>query len=163
MPRAHVRRRFALFSLVAARLMALVVGGRRGASACAAASVTAQPVEEPLVTPAGSQASAAYRTAFADRTAVEAPASEADYQNPRMGDHLERDVQVYDGVHINMDDPSLVLVAHRVQASVRTPIDAARKPCAGSPGRRWLTRLLVANLGGIWKVSDLMMMEPGSC
>jgi hypothetical protein len=50
-----------------------------------------------------------------------------------------------------------------VETSSWTPVDAAGKPYAGSPGGRQLTQALVANLGGTWKVSDLIMMEPGSC
>lgn len=189
MPRAHLRRRYALPAFAAAGLTALAACSGHGASTAPATTAPTPPAVTPSTAAADAQALAAYRAAFANWTAVEAPASKADYQNPRLNNHLSGDAytQIYNDVFINTNvngvsvrgapvllhpnvvnstpsgNPFQVLVADCVQTSTWTPVNAAGKPDAGSPGGRQLTQALVANLGGTWKVSDLIMMEPGSC
>ena len=126
---------------------------RKQRSSLPAASLSAV---NPSTAAADAQALAAYRAAFADWTAVEAPASKADYQNPRLNNHLSGDAytQVYNDVFVNTNvngvsvrgapvllhpnvvnstpsgNPFQVLVADCVQTSTWTPVNAAGKPDA---------------------------------
>jgi hypothetical protein len=189
MPRTHLRRRFALPVFTADGLTTLAACGGHGASSVSAKTTSTHPAPNPSTAAADTQSLAAYRAVFADWTAVEALASKSDRQNPRLGDHLDGDAytQVYNDVFVNTNvngaavhgapvllhpsvvnstpsaDPYQVLVADCVQTSSWTPVVAAGKPYAASPGGRQLTQALVANLGWTWRDSELIMMEPGSC
>jgi hypothetical protein len=189
MPRAHLRRRYALPAFAETRLTALAEFGGSGASTAPAATASAYPAANASTVVAEAQALAAYRAAFADRTAVEAPARKAGCQSPQLNQRLSGDAyaQVYNDAFVSTNvngvsvrgapvllrptvvnstpsgNPVQIRVADRAQTYTWTPVNAAGKRCTGSPGARQLTFALVSDLGGILKVSDLIMRGPGSC
>jgi hypothetical protein len=86
MPRAHLRRRFTLPVFAAVGPTALAACGGNGASAVSAKTASTHPAPNPSTPAAEAQTFVAYRA----WTAVDTPASKADYQNPAWGPQAPR-------------------------------------------------------------------------
>lgn len=188
MPRAHLRRRFSLPAFAATGVTALAACGGHGASTASAKTASTRPAANLPTAAADAQALAAFRAAFADWTAVEAPANKADYQNPGLNGHLDGDVhmQVYNDAFINTCVNGVtvhgapVLLHPSVLNSTPSsgPYQALVADCVqtsswrGDRGRQAVPRLsgrAPAHPGAgreprqTWRVNELIMMEPGSC
>lgn len=159
--------------------------------AAAPGSTTAAPAVSSASAQAGAerQALAAYRGAFADWAAVEAVADKADYQNPRLAEHLTGAALSYvtGAVYINTNvkgavahgqpvlehpsvvqvsptsDPTQVVINDCVQTNawlLYTPDGHLYNDVPGGPDK---TQALVTASGGTWKVSQLIIQKNGTC
>jgi hypothetical protein len=194
----HVRMRHAAIGLGAAALLASVgaCGGRSGPAALPAVSGGA--ASAPPVAPSASSASpqaaaqhalAAYRAAFADWAAVEAVPGKADYQSPRLADHLTGAALSYvtGAVYVNTNvdgavahgepvllnptvgqsipasNPTQVLINDCVQTNAWLLYTADGHLYNNVPGGREKTQALATLSGGTWRVSKLVMEVDGTC
>lgn len=195
----HVRlRRGAAAGFTAATLLASVAacGGQSGPAALPAASggttttaASASPSSSSQATAAVKQALAAYRAAFADWASVEAISSKADYQNPRLADHLTGAALSYvtGAVYVNTNvkagvthgqpvllhpiadhvipanDPTQVVVNDCVQTDSWLLYTTDGHLYNKVPGGREKTQALVVESSGTWKVSQLVVEIVGTC
>lgn len=195
----HVRlRRRVAAGFTAAALLASVAacGGQSGPAALPAASgatpttaASATTGDAPQATAAVKQAVAAYRAAFADWAAVTAVASKADYQNPRLADHMtgqalsQASSTIY--VDTNVDQAvskgspilhptvgELIPTNNPTQVVVNDCVDTSswllwtsdgKSLYNKTPGGHRKTQSLVAYANGAWKVSQLYMQSVGTC
>lgn len=135
------------------------------------------------------QALAAYRAAFADWTAVTSVASRADYQNPRLADHMtgqalsQASSTIYVDTNVDQAVSKGAPVLHPTMGELipaNNPTQVVVNDCVdtsswlmwtsdgkhlynSTPGGRRKTQSLVAYAGGVWKVSQMYMQNVGTC
>lgn len=201
MSHARMRRRVAAAGVFAAALTSVAACSSQGgatalpsgsgtfpapSSASSTPSPTGTSAETAKVT---QQALTAYRAAFADWTAVESVAGKADYQNPRLADHMTgQALQQATGtvyVDTNVDQAvskgspvlhptvgELIPTNNPTQVVVNDCIDTSswllwtsddKRLYNDTPGGRRQTQSLVIYADGAWKVSQMYMQQVGSC
>lgn len=135
------------------------------------------------------QALAAYRAAFADWVAVTSVASKADYQNPRLDDHMtgqalsQASSTIYVDTNVDQavskgapvlhptvgqlipaNDPTQVVVNDCVDTSSWLLWTSDDKHLYNNtPGGNRKTQSLVVYANGAWKVSQMYMQSVGTC
>ena len=163
-----------------------------GTASTATAMSTASPSTSgtsPQAAAAVQQALAAYRAAFADWVAVTSVASKADYQNPRLDDHMTGQAlsQASSTIYVNTNvdqtvskgapvlhptvgelipanDPTQVVVNDCVDTSSWLLWTSDGKHLYNNtPGGRRKTQSLVVYADGSWKVSQMYMQNVGTC
>jgi hypothetical protein len=199
----HLRSARAAAIASAAILASVAACGSQGSSSALPSASGSSPLSgsasvaaSPAVTTTSAQASAAiaraltaYRAAFADWAAVTAVADKADYQNPRLADHMSGQAleTVTQSVYVNTNvdqaitkgapvlhpsfgevvpanDPTQVVVNDCVDTSdwLLWTSDGTRL-YNNVPGGHRKTQSLVVYADGAWKVSQLYMQKVGTC
>jgi hypothetical protein len=171
-------------------------GALPSASGGSTVSGSAPLTSSPTVAATSSQASTAiaqaltsYRAAFADWAAVTAVANKADYQNPRLADHMSGQAleTVTQSVYVNTNvDQAITKGAPVLHPSVgevvpaNDPTQVVVNDCVDTsnwllwtsdgsrlynnvPGGHRKTQSLVVYANGAWKVSQLYMQKVGTC
>lgn len=202
MTHARIRRRVAAAVLAAVAAPVAACGGHGGAAALPAGSTavvtspSATSSSSPSATAASDQAGeaarqalAAYRAAFADWAAVSAVPNTADYQSPRLADHLSGQAleTVTGSVYVNTNvdqaiskgapvlhpsvgevvpanDPNQVVVDDCVDTTSWLLWTSDGKHLFNDvPGGNRKTQSLVTYADGAWKVSQMYMQKVGTC
>lgn len=199
----HVRMRRITIGLSSAALLASVAacGGQSGPAALPTAgsggATSALPSSNPPSTSSTSpqaaaavqQALIAYRAAFADWAAVTSVASKADYQNPRLDDHMtgqalsQASSTIYVDTNVDQAVSKGAPVLHPTVGELipaNSPTQIVVNDCVdtsswlmwtsdgkhlynNTPGGRRKTQSLVAYADGAWKVSQMYMQSVGTC